>query len=45
MTKEQFLGLRKQGFTIEFVNYGEDITASITPSFGDATFKKADAFM
>ena len=39
MTKSQFLCYRKQGYTIEFVNYGEDIKAKIG-SFGDATFKK-----
>lgn len=40
MTKAQFLGLRKQGFTIQFVSYGEDIKAKIGGSFGDATFRK-----
>lgn len=41
MTKSQFLGLRKQGFTLEFVNYGEDIKAKVVNSFADATFKKS----
>ena len=40
MTKTQFLCCRKQGYTIEFVNYGEDIKAKIGGYSSDATFKK-----
>ena len=40
MTKAQFLGLRRQGFTLEFVNYGEDIKVRISSGYGDATYKK-----
>lgn len=40
MTKSQFLGLRKQGFTLKFVNYGEDIKAKVNSTFADATYKK-----
>lgn len=40
MTKSQFLCLKKAGYTIEFVNYCEDIKASICKYGGDATFKK-----
>lgn len=38
MTKEQFRALRKKGYTIEFVDRGEDITASVIPppAIGDA---------
>lgn len=38
MTKSQFLGLRRQGFTLQFVSYGEDIKAKIG-GFADAKFK------
>lgn len=37
MTKQQFLGLRKQGYSLKFVTYGEDIKAKMA-SYGDATY-------
>ena len=40
MTKSQFLCLRKQGYTIQFVNYGEEIKAKVGGFSSDATFKK-----
>lgn len=40
MTKSQFLCYRRQGYTIEFVRYGEDIKAKIGGYSSDATFKK-----
>ena len=38
MTKEQFRALRNKGYSIEFVERGEDITASVIPppAMGDA---------
>lgn len=37
MDKGQFLGLRKQGYALKFVSYGEDIKAKMS-SRGDATY-------
>lgn len=40
MTKSEFLCLRKRGYKLVFVNYGEDIKVRVCNS-GDATFKES----
>ena len=39
MDKSKFMSLRKQGYGIRIVSYGEDVKAKIVPSYSaDATF-------